>query len=386
MNTFWQKNFEPSKKKVSQLEEEISSSRVALGLEMGDLVVEVKKMNKASSFMIESPLGATGIRGTQFGMSVDPQSAQLAVLKGNVEFKDANQKIKNVITTQEIVGTEEGVSDVKTLPETKKNELASAVADSKKVASQYDLTRLSNIVDGYGYKPNYIAKSALGMELIWCPPGSFIRGEGNDAHPVILTKGFYLGKYEVTQEQYIKVVNRNPSSFKGNKLPVENVSWIDAMAFCRALNQKEVQGRRDWIGWEFVLPTEAQWEYACRAGTSTNYSWGDEIDPKLANYRKNNGINKTSLVGAYPSNSWGFYDMHGNVFEWCADRFGKYQSGLVTDPTGPASGSNRVRRGGSWLTDATSLRSAAATRSSTRFKGFGFRVGFQNQVSHGCGS
>ena len=101
--------------------------------------------------MIESPLGATGI--PQFGMSVDPQSAQLAVLKGNVEFKDANQKIKNVITTQEIVGTEEGVSDVKTLPETKKNELASAVADSKKVASQYDLTRLSNIVDGYGYKP-----------------------------------------------------------------------------------------------------------------------------------------------------------------------------------------------------------------------------------------
>jgi hypothetical protein len=259
MSVFWQKSFQASTKKVTQLEEEVSSSRVSLELEIGDLVVYVKKLNKDSSFMIETPLGVAGIRGTQFGMSVDSKSTELAVLQGRVGFKDANQQTENVETAQKVVGAEGGASDVAVLVGTKKNELANAVADSKKVASKYDLTRLANTVEGYATKPNYIIKSALDMELVWCPPGSFIMGEGGDAHPVILTKGFYLGKHEVTQEQYERVMGKNPSSFKGENLPVTSISWDDAVAFCKDLSRREEVPR----GWKFALPTEAQWEYAC---------------------------------------------------------------------------------------------------------------------------
>ena len=375
LSVFWQKSFQPSPKKVTQLEEEVSSSRVALKLEIGDLVVDVKKLNKDSSFMVESQLGVAGIRGTQFGMSVDSKSTELAVLEGKVGFKDANQQTENVETAQKIVGAEGGASDVTALPETKKIELANAVAESTEVVSQYDLKRLADLVDGYAIDSNYIVKSALNMELIGCEPGSFIMGEGGDAHPVILTKGFYLGKYEVTQEQYEKVMGNNPSKFKGENLPVEKVTWDDAVAFCKALTRQEPIPR----GWEFTLPTEAQWEYACRAGTTTNYSFGNGINPKLANY-KGSGLKKTMAVGSYPPNSWGFYDMHGNVAELCSDWFGKYPTGTVIDPIGIASGSSRVRRGASFFSISPELQSARRWKTPTEasFDRMGFRVSFQS--------
>ena len=229
--------------------------------------------------MIKSPVGVAGIRGTQFGLSANSDSTKLAVLEGSVGFLDANQKSKSVETAQKVTGTEGGSGEIDALEESEKAELAKAVADSQESASEYDLTRLANTVDGYAPKPNYIVKSALNMELIWCPPSSFIMGGGVTAHPVVLTKGFYLGKYEVTQGEYQKVMDVNPSEFKGEKLPVETVSWNDAVAFCEALTKKE----RIPNGWKFSLPSEAQWEYACRAGTTTNYFWGDDITPKLAN-------------------------------------------------------------------------------------------------------
>ena len=142
------------------------------------------------------------------------------------------------------------------------------VEQSKQASASIDLNRLANTVDGYERKPNYSVKSALGMELIWCPPGGYVRGDGDEAHPVILTIGFYLGKYEVTQEEYKKVMGKNPSKFKGAKRPVEHVSWKDATEFCEILSKKE----QSLKGWKFVLPTEAQWEYSCQAGTKTKYS------------------------------------------------------------------------------------------------------------------
>lgn len=194
------------------------------------------------------------------------------------------------------------------------------------------------------------------------------------AHPVILTKGFYLGKYEVTQEQYEKVMGKNSSQFKGDKLPVEQVSWNDAVEFCDELNKKERIPR----GWEFALPTEAQWEYACRAGTTTAYSWGDNITPQLANYNES-GINKTVEVGSYKSNPWGFFDLHGNVREWTADWNGAYPRSSVIDPPGPSNGSRRVHRGGSWNNIGMSLRSARRDNSlpGSRHIIIGFRVGFK---------
>ena len=148
------------------------------------------------------------------------------------------------------------------------------------------------------------------------------------------------------------------------------------MEFCDELNKKERIPR----GWEFALPTEAQWEYACRAGTTTAYSWGNEITPQLANF-KDSGLNKTVEVGSYKANPWGFFDMHGNAREWTADWHGAYLSSSVIDPRGPNKGSNRVTRGGSSYTTGTSLRSASRNNSgpSARYNNVGFRVGFQQQ-------
>ena len=343
LSAFWQKDFRASAKKVTDLKDETSPSRVALKLETGDLVVDVKKLNRESSFVVESELGVAGIRGTQFGLSTNSESTKLAVLEGKVGFLDANQKAKSVETAQKVAGSANGAGKVDALADSEKADLAKAVADSQESASEYDLTRLANTVEGYAPKPNYIVKSALNMELIWCPPGSFIRGDADKKHSVILTQGFYLGKYEVTQEEYEKIMGNNPSQFKGAKLPVERVSWNDAVAFCEALTKKE----RVPNGWKFSLPSEAQWEYACRAGTTTNYSWGNDITPKLANY-KDSTLNKTLEVGSYNPSPWGFFDMHGNVWERTADWYGAYPRSSVTDPRGPSNASDRVNRGGSW--------------------------------------
>jgi len=253
-------------------------------------------------------------------------------------------------------------------------EVKLAVEQAKSSSASIDLNRLANTVDGYEPKPNYIVKSALDMELIWCPPGSFIMGPGqgntSPAHPVILTKGFYLGKYEVTQEEYEKVIGTNPSNFKGDKLPVEQVSWNDSAAFCEVLNKNERKR-----GWEFTLPTEAQWEYACRAGTPTSYSWGSNVKPQLAN-SKDSGLKKTIEVGTYTVNPWGFFDMHGNVWEWSADWHGAYPRSSVVDPRGPSNGSRRVLRGGSWNYAVIALRSVSRSGNvpTNRRSDIGFRV------------
>ena len=368
LSVFWQKDFQASAKKVTDLKEETSPSRVAFKLELGNLVVDVKKLNRESSFTVESELGVAGIRGTQFGISAGSDSTELAVLEGRVGFLDANQKAKSVNTAQKIAGAQDGAGKVNALPESEKAELTKAVNDSQESASKYDLTRLANTVDGYAPKQNYIVKSALNMELIWCPPGSFIMGPGGNespAHGVILTTGFYLGQYEVTQEEYEKVIGFNPSEFVGDKLPVEDVSWEDASKFCEILNKKERTPR----GWVYTLPTEAQWEYACRAETTSAYSWGDLANPSLGNFQASR-LGKTAQVGSYKSNPWGFFDMHGNVSEWCYDRSGPYPSTSLLDPTGlsedePMEAGHlaflRQRRGGAWdeieMTGTSSRRS-----------------------------
>ena len=159
--------------------------------------------------------------------------------------------------------------------------------------------------------------------------------------------GFYLGKYEVTQAQYEAVMTGNsdglsatPSNWPNNAdRPVEKVSWDDIQKFLTRLNAQEAGNIP--AGWAYVLPTEAQWEYACRAGTTTAYSWGDSITTSNANY-SDSGYSQTRDVGLYDANPWGFFDMHGNVWEWTADWYTAYSSGAQTDPEGPATGSDRV--------------------------------------------
>jgi formylglycine-generating enzyme required for sulfatase activity len=180
----------------------------------------------------------------------------------------------------------------------------------------------------------------VGMELALIPAGTFVMGEGDEKHQVTLTKPFYMGKCEVTQEQWQALMDSNPSANKGAKHPVDMVSWEDCQQFLAKLNGK-------LSGMKASLPTEAQWEYACRAGSTTRFCCGDD-ETGLADYAWyfDNSGNHTHPVGVKKPNAWGLHDMHGNVSEWCNDRHGRYPSGPQVDPQGPLSIPYRALRGG----------------------------------------
>ncbi|MHC5058939.1 MAG: formylglycine-generating enzyme family protein [Planctomycetota bacterium] len=203
--------------------------------------------------------------------------------------------------------------------------------------------------------------SGIVLELAIVPAGQFLMGSPSSEsgrvnnegpqHCVVITRPFYMGKYEVTQAQYEHVMGKNTSHFTGQQNPVEMVSWDEASAFCQALSQRTGQVVR--------LPTEAEWEYACRAGSKTRFCYGDS-DGVLLQYAwwvRNSG-RMTHAVGGKQGNAWGLHDMHGNVWEWCADREGAYSSGTTSDPPGPVGGSARVIRGGCWSNISRSCRSA----------------------------
>jgi formylglycine-generating enzyme required for sulfatase activity len=209
------------------------------------------------------------------------------------------------------------------------------------------------------------------LKLCYCPPGNFTMGspaseigrsEDEDSVQVKISQGFWMGQTEVTQGQWESVMGSNPSEFKGDDLPVEQVSWEDAQAFIGKLNQSAPLSG----GWKYALPSEAQWEYACRAGTSTAFGFGESLSSREANFdgnypfgsgSKGPSLQTTSEVRSYQENGWGLYDMHGNVNEWCADWYGNKLPG-GTDPTGPSTQSIRVIRGGSWNFGGSNCRRA----------------------------
>lgn len=194
------------------------------------------------------------------------------------------------------------------------------------------------------------------LDLVLIPAGSFKMGYNRKrpAHKVTITRPFYLGKYEITQEQWEAVMGNNPSHFKGPKNPVEQVSWEDCQKFFLKLNAK-TGGREGW----FVLPTEAQWEYACRAGSTGKFCFGDD-EKQLGEHAWHGGNSGTQThpAGKKKPNAWGLCDMHGNVWEWCADRYGEYGTEAADDPSGPTTGTCRVVRGGSWCVDGNGCQSA----------------------------
>ncbi|MEW6235639.1 MAG: formylglycine-generating enzyme family protein [Candidatus Omnitrophota bacterium] len=205
---------------------------------------------------------------------------------------------------------------------------------------------------------------AMPMEFVMIPAGSFTMGspadepnrdpEDENQHPVTITKPFYMGKYEVTQAQWNAIMGTNPSYFAGSgNLPVEQVSWMDCQEFIKKLNDL-----RQGI---YRLPTEAEWEYACRAGTASAYYFGDDSsDPSDNNYLwwNDNSRSMTHDAGTKLPNAWGLYDMAGNVWEWCSDWFANYPLDSQIDPTGPESGSFRIIRGGCWFSVLEGCRSA----------------------------
>ena len=384
LSALYQKNFQGSKDKASDLKKEVSPSRSSLKLEEGNLVVDVRKLNKESSFLIETNVAHAGIRGTQFKISANADSADLAVLEGSVDFMDGEKKITSVQNAMKAGAKLKGSTKLKSLPENEKREIKKRVSETKKLVSSINLNRLSNAIYGYSQKRTYTLRS-IGMEMIWCPPGtSFIGGDvvTPTLHKIILTKGFYLSKYEVSQEQYEKVMGENPSVFKDKNNPVDNVSWAESMKFCEKLMRKERVSRGRLI----TLPTEAEWEYACRAGTTTAYSWGDNPSPKFANYPASR-LAKTVSVKSYKPNPWGFHNMHGNVWEWCKDSMGAFPSGVLFDyesnskwrPEGETFGVGRILRGGSFNEDESLMRSSRRHAAESNYKqpDYGFRVAFK---------
>jgi formylglycine-generating enzyme required for sulfatase activity len=226
--------------------------------------------------------------------------------------------------------------------------------------------------------------NSIGMEFILIPAGSFMMGdafEGHDnerpVHQVNISRPFYLGKYAVTQEQWGTVTGKNLSEFKGRNNPVDDVSWSDVQSFISHLNAKE--------GKKYRLPTEAEWEYAARAGTKSTYSFGDDAG-QLEQYEwyGGNSGSQTHPVGQKQPNPWGLYDMHGNVREWVNDWYDKsyYGRSPSTDPAGPSGGEFRVLRGGSWYRSARSLRSASRDyhMPGYRGKGLGFRLALSPKI------
>lgn len=230
-----------------------------------------------------------------------------------------------------------------------------------------------------------------GQRFVWLPPGEFLMGSPSteqdrlaDEGPqtrVTLTHGVYMGRYEVTQGEFFSVMNTNPSAFLGNlNRPVERVTWYEATNYCGLLTAKERTAGRLPSGWVYRLPTEAEWEYGCRAGTTNRFYWGADLTyTQLATHQwyTDNSGGTTHPVGQKPSNQWGLFDMCGNVWEWCSDWYSEnHPGGAVSNPKGPASGSTGLLKGGAWFHSAIFCRSA--NRDSLfhpdRNTGVGFRV------------
>jgi formylglycine-generating enzyme required for sulfatase activity len=222
------------------------------------------------------------------------------------------------------------------------------------------------------------------MELILIPADEFEMGSPESdkdrfsnegpAHKVKISRQYYMGKYEVTQEQYTAITGTNPSVFSGTKRPVEDVNWVDATAFCNLMSSK--------YGEIFRLPTEAEWEYAARALSPARFSFGDDdgyLDLLDYAWFDKNSLNITHPVGQKRPNLFGLYDMYGNVAEWCSDWYdgNYYQSSPTIDPNGPAEGTERVYRGGGWINTARSCRStfrSSLTPGNNKIPYLGFRI------------
>jgi formylglycine-generating enzyme required for sulfatase activity len=251
------------------------------------------------------------------------------------------------------------------------------------------------------WQPGPEVINSVGMKLLLVQPGTFRLGateseagrqpDEGPVHTVEISQGFYLGAFTVTQEQYQKVMGINPSHFRKvggcdpRAFPVENVSWEDAVAFCRRLSDMSAERQR---GRTYRLPTEAEWEYACRAGgEGLPFHVGRSLVSAHANFDgrhpyggsgRGDFLQRTCAVGSYPANAWGLHDMHGNVWEWCADWYDEkfYRGSPRRDPHGPEQGEAKVLRGGSWQNHGRLCRSACRDCVSPRYHGVnvGFRV------------
>ncbi len=287
--------------------------------------------------------------------------------------------------------------------------LTSAVLGCQRFESVTRLDDPTRTVDSSAFTGSKAGaeREVVGVRLCWCPAGRFLMGSpsgeperrpGEDQVEVTLSTGFWMGKYETTQREWKRVIGKLPGELTaelpdGDDYPVGNINFAEAEAFCQKLTVLGHQSGALPKDWEFRLPTEAQWEFACRAGTTTATSFGDKLSSKQANFkgRPYNGaepgpsLNRAAKVGSYPANTWGLHDMHGNTFEWCRDWYHLRLPGGANPDLYRAKNSasrsehggvSRVRRGGCWADDGWACRSAFRLRfePERRYDHIGFRV------------
>ena len=266
---------------------------------------------------------------------------------------------------------------------------------------------VSFIVSGLTAQEDTMVRIQGGTFTMGSPANEVVDREYDEVQRQVTLSSFSMSRYEVTQKEYQEVMGTNPSYFKGDNLPVEMVTWFDAIEYCNKRSENEglmpvykitrrtsqfsfkegypITVTANWNANGYRLPTEAEWEYACRAGTTTPFNTGNYITTNQANYDGNYPYNnnakgehreRTTPVGTFAANTWGLHDMHGNVAEWCWDWYGNYASGAQTDPMGAISGYHRVVRGGSWISDGQFLRSAnrSPLNPTFRIEGVGFRL------------
>jgi formylglycine-generating enzyme required for sulfatase activity len=345
---------------------------------------------KRKSFFSEDTIFKTALWGIDFGSNTctrqdsdyfygdDDDGNEVKLAYKTVSYRIARARVANILVDDETLASVHASVDDEDLTE-----------DNFKYAGakaiQYAAGLIKKFYDATHNTPGDPI-TVLTHSLIWIPAGSFMMGsEDNEygwaqyttpVHEVSLS-GFYIGAYEVTQAQYEAVMGTNPSKFQGTgypdsvNMPVEEVTWYEAREFCEKLSEQ--------TSWTFTLPSEAQWEYACRAGTTTLYSFGDDDDDlgDYAWYYTNSGI-LTHPVGTKLPNPWGLYDMMGNVLEWCLDSWHNYYTGAPTDGSAwePETDSSRIVRGGRWESeDPWDFRSA---NRNARFPTYGDRsIGFR---------
>lgn len=306
-------------------------------------------------------------------ISIILSAASCLILSSCTSVQPAQQVNMDAFVQQKLP---DDLLPAKSVPEVQLGVLASG--------SEEALERQMLLARKTGLNPTVKTK-ACGIILSLIPPGTFQMGSSKwekdrdndeDLHSVTISRPFYMGKFEITQEEWTKVMGSNPSKFqtKSGTSPVEMVSWNDCVEFCKKLciMEKVPEGT-------YRLPTEAEWEYACRAGTETAFCYGKKLSSDMAHFDQMPYVGNTSTlsVGRFLPNAWGLHDMHGNVYEWCEDWFGSYSGANSVDPKGPRGGVQKVSRGGGWGIQASYCRSAnrcADAKPGHKMFALGFRI------------
>ena len=322
-------------------------------------VHECDALQGACTALAEAKRGAAARKVNELRVQYPqaPMQSELGRLLERHQKRASAEKTKVLVLAVVLIGLVSGFAKV--MVDNHREELRiAAEAKAKAEAERSELPKKIQVTTA-GAQLNVLLTDALAQSFALVPSGSFTMGSSSNEEgassdesqvEVTVSQSFWLAKTELTQAQWVAVMGSNPSEFKGLNLPVENVSWEDAQAFIAKLNEKQILPQ----GWKFALPSEAQWEYACRAGEKGPYSGGslDEVG-----WYDGNGGSRTHGVVQKKPNALGLYDMHGNVYEWCSDWYEYTLKGGI-DPVGPASGDRRVGRGGSWYVDASRCRAA----------------------------